>query len=1069
MRRVSFAVLLLLLLASLFLLSVLSNLLTGHFEGQFDEGEEQTGRGSQWIPEEEAPVLLFKVFPSTPRMYWRVSTADYYTGVNWLRTTDERVAEELIPVQDTDAAEVFTVQLNLSQRETLLPLPPPDSPIASISAPLEDSEIYVDGIGGTYKIVKRGQAEVPLVYEVAWHDVEVDDSQVSLDSIPEEIVNRYLQLPDMPLEVQELAMDLENPTYSIVDQILADVQYLRTSFVYDSKHSQSLYELIPQGANVLSYMERREGVCIDAATALAVILRVQGIPARISIGYKPGRIEGGQLLYYKDRAHAVTEAYLPPYGWIQFDATPPQEEDPLMQVSPFKGEGSPGSRLLYRLSITNRRNFTDTFRLFIQNQQKWHIEVAPVELWIEALQTADALLDVIIPEDAEFGGKNVATVTVTPFSHSEAAFSIVAITQVEDTSRVSTTTTIRSIDQTVTRGDTLWLNGTVRTASDEQVDNMTVFVFLAKGKETEGLIAGKGCSGEGGFQIKCRIPYLVEIGAYRVVPISLGSSQYAPSSTEALIKVRARTRMEFGSEERFLLGYGAIHGRLIWDNGTGFAGAAVSLKITSSRTPSQVWESQNLTFSDGSFRINTLFDNPGVYEAKALFLGNEHALESNATRIVEFKRGLPILQLFGEHLAVRGKIFNITMRLRYETTQVWGEPVDVFFDDHLLTTIETRDNGSYTWPFLVGHETTLGSHTFSAALGKGNVSAVHKVEVKSEARLTAEVSEIAGGMFILFSASLCDDHDLPIHGAEITIDNYGVSWKTDENGDLAFLLDTVKLWPQNLTLNARFEGSEAHLPTTSEKEIVLDALISLPFLIPLIAPTSAVMSYVCVKHLAGKLRAFRQTSVVEAAKERAAVEEEPIYTPRIGQPLKMVLHDIKAPFPNVWGFEDELRVRISLDREVLAKASKRRVDVFIDEKPAASVELSEQHHAELSYVFTEKGEHKIRASLLGKSDGRSLNAEITLRIVDYGEEMIDLYKEFLEKLPTYSIHAGEEMTAREIERLLLKTSTFDPEALSEVTMCFEKAEYSNHSASRGDYETMFLSLTGLNITVEQKE
>jgi len=58
------------------------------------------------------------------------------------------------------------------------------------------------------------------------------------------------------------------------------------------------------------------------------------------------------------------------------------------------------------------------------------------------------------------------------------------------------------------------------------------------------------------------------------------------------------------------------------------------------------------------------------------------------------------------------------------------------------------------------------------------------------------------------------------------------------------------------------------------------------------------------------------------------------------------------------------------------------------------------------------------------------------------------------------------MTAREIERLILKTSDFSPEALRKVTICFEKAEYSNHLATRKDYETMYLSLKDLNIGVE---
>jgi hypothetical protein len=58
------------------------------------------------------------------------------------------------------------------------------------------------------------------------------------------------------------------------------------------------------------------------------------------------------------------------------------------------------------------------------------------------------------------------------------------------------------------------------------------------------------------------------------------------------------------------------------------------------------------------------------------------------------------------------------------------------------------------------------------------------------------------------------------------------------------------------------------------------------------------------------------------------------------------------------------------------------------------------------------------------------------------------------------------MTAREIESLILGVGGFSPEALRKVRVCFEKAEYSDHLATRKDYEVMHLSLEELNIGVE---
>lgn len=1066
-------------LVSLFLLSVLSGILTG-YPNRPSLSDPQTTRRTIRDREEEQAVLLFKVSPVKPKLYWSIMTADYYTGRNWLRTTNETLLKEFPQFQDDNATAVFTVEYNTSLREFFLPMAPFNSTLANISrSSAESLKLYVDALGNSYKVIKHGQAK-EIVYTVSWRDVELDDKLISLDNISEEISNKYLQLPNVPSEVWKLAKDLEKPSYSALDQILADVQFLRTNFVYDHEHSHEShgrivaygveypkypYDPIIQGSNIYSFLRERRGICIDAATLLAVILRIQEIPARISLGYKPERIHEGKLLYYTSGAHAVTEVYLPPYGWIQFDATPPLEEVPLVKVLPIKKEASPGSKIFYQLSITNRRNFTDNFKLLINSKQKWNVEAVPEELRIEAFQTVDALLEVTLPENASLGEKDIMTVTVTSLSYPVVAFSVWTIVQAKNIIHIPTLTTIQGIDKAVIRGDTLWVNGTVLTANDEPVDNMTIYLFLTKDTEAKGLVVGKGYSRQGNFQIESRVPSFADIGDYKVIAISLGTEEYAFSSSDFIIKILATTKIELGSEEKFLLQYGAIHGSLLLDNGTGLAGASVSLRITPLATPSEVLEFQNLTSKDGSFRIATRFETSGVHEIKAFFSGNEYLLESEETRVVELKRGVPTIQISSENIAVRGEVYNITGTILFEDTGVWGEPVTVTFDNQLLGTIETRDNGSYTLPFLVNPEEKLGVHIIAMSLREGNLTTVHKVMVKSKTTLTVKISEVAEGMFLLVSASLSNDHNMPIQGAEIVLDNYGLSGKTDETGNLTLILDTIKLWPENLALSTRFEGSKTYLPSTTENEVVLQPITSLPFLIPLVSPTLVVMAFAYTRHLIRKRQALQQLSDMEDVKARA-VAGEPTYEPPKRQPLKIVLPDIKAPLPNVWGVKDKLRMEIVLDKGILKKTQKRMVEVLINEETVASVGLSQQGRAELSYIFLRKGEHKVRAFLPRTSRRRPLNAEIKVRVVDYREEIIRLYNEFLEKLVEHGIRPRNEMTAQEIESLILRMNDFSSAALRKVTTCFEKAEYSNHPLTREDYEAMYLSLKELNIDVE---
>jgi len=208
---------------------------------------------------------------------------------------------------------------------------------------------------------------------------------------------------------------------------------------------------------------------------------------------------------------------------------------------------------------------------------------------------------------------------------------------------------------------------------------------------------------------------------------------------------------------------------------------------------------------------------------------------------------------------------------------------------------------------------------------------------------------------------------------------------------------------------------------------------------------------------------------LDVVEERAIAGQDFTYKLQEEQPLKIVLPDIQAGFPNVWGVKDRLRVEIALKESVLEETEMKEVEVLIDDETIAFARLSQQGRAELSHVFINKGEHTVRATLPRPSGDQPWNAEVRVRVVDYGEEIVELYNGFLGNLTGYGIIARSEMTVREIESLILNQGGFDPEALRKVTNCFERAEYSNHMMIRKGYELMYLSLKELNNNVEQEE
>ena len=83
----------------------------------------------------------------------------------------------------------------------------------------------------------------------------------------------------------------------------------------------------------------RHGYCMHFATALAVLLRHNGIPCRIGVGLyaATGHVARGQLLSLGSKhAHAWVEIPLVGLGWVVFDPTPPahRQQVPMVASTP---------------------------------------------------------------------------------------------------------------------------------------------------------------------------------------------------------------------------------------------------------------------------------------------------------------------------------------------------------------------------------------------------------------------------------------------------------------------------------------------------------------------------------------------------------------------------------------------------------------------------------------------------------------------------------------------------------------------------------------------------------------
>ncbi len=155
-----------------------------------------------------------------------------------------------------------------------------------------------------------------------------------LNTFGAEVFARYLQLPDSTSsETVALADRLAAGQASTYDVIRAYEAWLDQNVVYD------LDAPVPdRDANAVDdfLFESRRGFCEQIASALTIMLRTQGVPARVATGYLPGerdQIAGVFEVRARD-AHAWVEVWFPETGWQAFDPT---------ATVPLSGDTSSGS------------------------------------------------------------------------------------------------------------------------------------------------------------------------------------------------------------------------------------------------------------------------------------------------------------------------------------------------------------------------------------------------------------------------------------------------------------------------------------------------------------------------------------------------------------------------------------------------------------------------------------------------------------------------------------------------------------------------------------------------------
>ena len=131
---------------------------------------------------------------------------------------------------------------------------------------------------------------------------------------------RYLQLPPLDPRIPELARNVAGSGTDAERAVMLE-KYLRLRYSYTLELPASA------PADPLSdfLFSRKRGHCEYFASAMTVMLRTLGTPARLVNGFQSGTFNPMSGLYVirASDAHSWVEAFLPGVGWTVLDPTPP--------------------------------------------------------------------------------------------------------------------------------------------------------------------------------------------------------------------------------------------------------------------------------------------------------------------------------------------------------------------------------------------------------------------------------------------------------------------------------------------------------------------------------------------------------------------------------------------------------------------------------------------------------------------------------------------------------------------------------------------------------------------------
>jgi protein-glutamine gamma-glutamyltransferase len=268
--------------------------------------------------------VVMKVRSSKPE-YWRAAAFDRFRGNGWenSETKREEIAGTGLPLTVTYPGELARYSTRDLVQTFFIERRLPNTLFAAYIPRDVYFPTQVLKVDSMMSVLTPVTLDPDLIYTVVSEVSEVTPAMLNYSSghYPKGMQDRYCQLPPMSPAVADLAQKVSAMGTTEYQKAEDICQYLRSNYPYDLNVGRQ-----GKDENTVEFFlfKAKKGYCEHFATAMAVMCRSIGIPARVAVGYDTGQynsLTGYYEVSARD-AHAWTEVYFPAFGWIQFDPTP---------------------------------------------------------------------------------------------------------------------------------------------------------------------------------------------------------------------------------------------------------------------------------------------------------------------------------------------------------------------------------------------------------------------------------------------------------------------------------------------------------------------------------------------------------------------------------------------------------------------------------------------------------------------------------------------------------------------------------------------------------------------------